>query len=128
MTTENLGSTPDPSSNKQIKYCPNCGNQALAQAVICVKCGYSFPEYYKPLSNKSAWSGLSMFLLIVGTLLIPFFGIIMGVVSLSTPTRRTQGISLLVLGIIRELVILIVIVLFLTAFYSVNTYHTYPYF
>ena len=128
MSIENPDSTPNPSSNKQIKYCPNCGNQALAQAVICVKCGYSFPEFYKPLANKSAWSGLSMFLLIFGTLLIPFFGIIMGAVSLSTPARRTQGISLLVLGIIRELIILIMIVIFVIGFFSVNTYYTYPYF
>ncbi len=128
MSAENLDSTPDTSYHNQIKYCPNCGHQALAKAVICIKCGYSFPEFYKPRSINSAWTGLAMFLLIAGTILIPFFGIIMGVVSLSNPARRSQGISLLVLGIIRELIILILIVVFIIGFFRVNTYHIYPYF
>lgn len=102
MTPEENSGNPSNVINEEYKFCANCGTQVLKKAVICVKCGYSFPEYHgRPQNEEQSWSAFAFFLLIIGTLVIPFFGLVMGFVSLSTPQRRTQGVVLIVLDIIK---------------------------
>lgn len=121
----------DISPQKQtVKYCSNCGAEVLKTAVICVKCGHTLQEYHRTSSNftyEAPWSGFAMFLLVIGTLFIPFFGFAMGLMSLQSSSRRSQGITLIVLEVIRIVVIILIIVTLFANFYRVPNQYRYYY-
>lgn len=123
----NQNTDPDWGENRNYKYCPRCGNQALAKAVICVKCSYTFPEFQTSTQNNP-WSGLAMFLLIIGTLFIPLFGEVMGFISMQNSARRSQGILLLTLGIIRDVIFLLIIIFGFVSFFHTDIYYNRPFY
>ena len=58
-----------------MKYCSNCGNELLDEAVVCVKCG-SLTENYEKTEEKEESSTLvtaTKVLMIISTVIIGFY-------------------------------------------------------
>ena len=105
--------------SNEVKYCYNCGEKVLAKAVVCVHCGVSLQKL--PQSNPyewKPWSSMAMFWLVIGTLFLPFFGEIMGIWSLTTSGRRSQGLALLIFALIKDLILLFFVLIFTTTIFA----------
>ena len=77
-------------------FCNSCGKEIADDAVVCVGCGRST----KLKSEGEAWSALTVVLLAIGTVIIPFIGLIAGIIGLTKEPKRAQGAGLLALGVI----------------------------
>jgi predicted nucleic acid-binding Zn ribbon protein len=77
-------------------FCNSCGKEIPDDAVVCVGCGRST----KRKSEGEAWSALIVILLAIGTLVIPFIGLVAGIIGLTKEPKRAQGAGLLALGVI----------------------------
>ena len=65
------------------------------------------PPQPKPTGSDQAWGTGLVIALAIGTFFIPLVGLIAGVIALRSPAKRTQGIGLLVFGIIMAVLYLI---------------------
>ncbi|MDA8807244.1 zinc-ribbon domain-containing protein [Opitutales bacterium] len=78
-------------------FCSSCGKQIADDAVVCVGCGRSTR---KASGSGEAWGVGLMIIMVIGTLIIPFIGLVAGVIDLTKEPKRAQGAGLLALGAI----------------------------
>lgn len=52
------------------------------------------------MAAEPAWNGGAMTGLVIATVYIPIVGLIMGPMALGKPARKSQGIALLIIGIV----------------------------
>jgi hypothetical protein len=87
----------------KMAFCAACGNEVLDTAVVCVKCGSAISGKPAVVSGDK-WSQGTMIGLIIGTMIIPFIGIVAGIVGLCKEPKRIQGGILLGAGVFMMLV------------------------
>lgn len=88
----------------QTVYCRNCGKPMAALAAFCVSCGVPVntgadDNITDIISPSSGFSTAHMTLLIIGTILIPFIGIIGGILGLIFNKGKKKSQSGILLGI-----------------------------
>ena len=73
-------------------FCKNCGKEIMDEAVICPHCGCAVNESQaKKLSDPEDKVNAGI---IVGTVLLPLIGIILGIVNLCKKKTKSGGIYL----------------------------------
>ena len=77
-------------------FCKNCGNECVAQAVVCVKCGCSTGNVTEA-TGKELTKGEKL-VGWLGAIFMPIIGIIMGIVAL-TRGKIGEGIGMIALSI-----------------------------
>jgi hypothetical protein len=63
---------------------------------------------YAPM-GKPAWSGGEMVGLVIGSILIPLFGVGFGIYGLTQEAKRGQGAALLIVGIVAWVINIIIL-------------------
>lgn len=77
-------------------YCQGCGKEVPEDGAICLGCGRELKKTVKP------WSTAMVVIYCILAVIIPFVGIVAGIIGTTKEQRRTQGIVILaasVLGI-----------------------------
>lgn len=73
-------------------FCKKCGKEIMDEAVVCIHCGCAVDnEQVKKLNEPEDSVNVGI---IVGTVLIPLIGIIMGIVNLCKKKTKSGGIYL----------------------------------
>ncbi len=92
-------------------YCLFCGKEVDDRAIRCLECGR---QIRASIPDTRCWSAGEMICFIIGSLLIPFSGIIFGMMNMKVPLRRTQAMVLIVIS--SAIIILLVISYYLMPF------------
>ena len=81
-------------------FCPHCATELADDAIICVGCSKQVTPLQKVVSAASTgqWDSWTFALLIILTFLFPPGGLVAGIYSLFSKTKRRQGIIILVIG------------------------------
>jgi len=79
-------------------FCNNCGKEISNDAPMCVHCGHPIKPMKSLIERK--WGTGAMVGLVIGSVIIPFFGIVFGIIGLTKEEKKGQGAALLVIGII----------------------------
>ncbi len=101
----------DQYANPPYKYCSRCGNQCDPKAVICVKCGFQFPQaypQYSPANDKP--SGLLKLI----SFFVPLVGLILYLINYkeSPASAKAYG-KMAIIGFIIGVVLYVAFVLIL---------------
>ncbi|HPF17593.1 MAG TPA: tetratricopeptide repeat protein [Thermotogota bacterium] len=93
----------DPEKQNNTVYCRYCGEEIFEDAVVCPHCGRQVAPFK---NNKeveeltaSPWATSNMIGLIVGTIILPFIGLIAGIYGLIKPGKVKQGFVLLIIAV-----------------------------
>jgi hypothetical protein len=78
-------------------YCRECGAEVNDRAVVCIHCGCA--TGYNEVSSVKPWPQWLLIILMVLTVLFPLAGFIGFIASMFAPSRRGQGVLLLVVAI-----------------------------
>lgn len=90
-------------------FCSSCGKEIADDAVVCIGCGRAVNKNISAItkSDSEPWSGGIYSLIIIGTLLIPYagslLGLIFGIIGISKEPKRTQGFILIILVLVNIL-------------------------
>lgn len=89
------------------KYCPNCGESLVDEAKFCKNCGEKLSNVSpSPVSQKPASESSHLIAIILGyvlALLIPLFGLIIGIYLLTrkdSSSASIHGIIMIVLALV----------------------------
>lgn len=89
-------------------YCKHCGKEIADDAVICVNCGRDLGVIKQNESTKNEkWDGGIYALLIIGALIIPAIGLIMGLINIDNLAKKEQAKVLVAIGIINLILTII---------------------
>ena len=78
-------------------FCSHCGKEIAGDALICVGCSRPVKAIR---ATGEKWGTRAMIGLIIGSMVIPNIGIIVGIIGLTKQGTRRQGAQLLAIGII----------------------------
>lgn len=90
-------------NNQSLRYCPFCGKEIIEDAVVCIYCGRQIKPLKQSKTNMK-WSNIIMAILVILAIIIPFVGIITGIIGLTQNEKHGQGLTLLIIGIISFLI------------------------
>jgi hypothetical protein len=99
----------DMSARRCDMYCPGCGHQLPENARFCGSCGRALGQGNHAIAEQ--WVGSTMTLLVIGTLLIPLLGIIMGIIGLTQPAKKRQGGWLLGLALFSIFICILILII-----------------
>lgn len=84
-------------------HCRSCGADVRGrQKSVCIV-EVSLSPVPKRKDEKRAWRTGTMIWLIIGSLVLPLFGMIVGVLGMVNPHRRLQGLLLFLAGLITDM-------------------------
>ena len=86
-------------------FCSTCGKEIHENAIVCPACGCPVAAK-RGISDKPAWDGGIMFLLVALAFFVPIAGWIIGGMNLKYPDRNGQSMALIGTGIAGFLIVI----------------------
>lgn len=92
-------------------FCKHCGKEIVDDAVVCIHCGreLGLSKQIK-LTNNERWERGFYALLIIGALLVPAIGLVMGLINIDNEEKKDQAKVLVAIGAINMILTLAIII------------------
>lgn len=104
------------------KFCSNCGNELVEEAVICPKCGVAVSKNIMPSNNTSETSNGMATAGFILSFFIPLLGLIFSIMGLKKSKETSTGKGLSTAGIIiSSITMFITLILLVVAVIAFNT-------
>lgn len=100
------------------KFCTNCGNELVAEAVICPKCGVSASPVQEVQNKPSNGMAIAGF---ITSFFISILGLIFSIIGLNKSKQTGTGKGLSIAGIIISSITTIITIIVILSFITVMT-------
>jgi len=92
-------------------FCKYCGKDIVDEAVVCIHCGRDLGiGKHNGSTSSEKWGGGIYALLIIGAILIPAIGLVMGLLNIDNENKRNQAETLVAIGVINMIITLIILI------------------